>query len=145
MSLLGAGGPADRPLRLRVQTRTSGGLLHILPALRHLPLLLGDGETSLLIHIKISVAEPGPELFCLSGTGTVIKYGSGTVTVIKWNHRSSRRHRMKQIFIIEQVSRSIAASINITKARFFTNFYLKTAFYGLDTEPEPVNRNRNLS
>jgi hypothetical protein len=30
-----------------------------------------------------------------------------------------------------------AASINIKKQRVFTKKILKTAFYGLDTEPEP--------
>ncbi len=76
---------------------------------------------------------------CGTGTGTVgsVTFGlSGTGTVIKWNHK-----RLDDNF---RFLSNNAASINIKNAGFL-QFFLKTASYGLDTEPEPeLVKSRNL-
>ncbi len=59
----------------------------------------------------------GTVTFCLSGTWTVIKWIKK-----RWHDRFLDNN---------------AASINIKKARFFTQFLLRTGFRCLDTEPEP--------
>jgi hypothetical protein len=54
-----------------------------------------------LDHKALLCCGTGTVTFCrnlstdLSGTGPVINYGSGTGTVIKFNHKSSHSHRMK--------------------------------------------------